>query len=174
MSNLNPKYAKLTDAILAKKITSYIAQCTDLREAMPDVLVSVDCDIDLAHLILGQSDPSRTDLENICTCLADNVTKLKTHQKRIAQEELERAQALAARAQERVDLAEKELSAPPAPQTINGGGLESLKREFFNQNVPATSEMHTVPFGFYKGVYKYGSDMDGRPDFIARNLNTQE
>ncbi len=52
------------------------------------------------------------------------------------------------------------------------GNLEKAKRSFFNNDHPGfVSEINSKPYKFYKTSYKYSSDYDGRPEFIARNLN---
>ncbi len=53
------------------------------------------------------------------------------------------------------------------------GNLEGFKRAFFNKDYEtATNELNAKPYLYFLAKYKYGNDNDGRPDFIAKNLNT--
>ena len=57
----------------------------------------------------------------------------------------------------------------PVYSTITN--MENLKREFFNKeyvNFQESIKQH--PFKMYQANYKYASDNDGRPEFVARNL----
>jgi hypothetical protein len=52
------------------------------------------------------------------------------------------------------------------------GNLENAKRAFFNNDYDGfIKEINEKPYKFFVCNYKYSSDFDGRPDFIARNLN---
>ena len=49
--------------------------------------------------------------------------------------------------------------------------MEDIKRAFFSKEYDAAYELiKQHPFKFYKGCYKYCSDNDGRPAFVAKNL----
>ena len=57
----------------------------------------------------------------------------------------------------------------PVYSTITN--METIKREFFNKEyVNFQESMKQHPFKMYKAKYKYSSDNDGRPEFVARNL----
>lgn len=57
----------------------------------------------------------------------------------------------------------------PVYSTITN--MENLKREFFNKEyVNFRESMKQHPFKMYQANYKYASDNDGRPEFVARNL----
>jgi hypothetical protein len=52
------------------------------------------------------------------------------------------------------------------------GNLENAKRAFFNNDYDGfVKEINSKPYKLFVCNYKYSSDYDGRPDFIARNLN---
>lgn len=49
--------------------------------------------------------------------------------------------------------------------------LETAKRHFFaNQYDDFTKEIENKNLKFYIGLYKYSSDQDGKPEYIAKNL----
>ena len=49
--------------------------------------------------------------------------------------------------------------------------MEDIKRAFFSKEYDEAYELiKQHPFKFYKAQYKYGSDNDGRPAYIAKNL----
>jgi hypothetical protein len=57
----------------------------------------------------------------------------------------------------------------PVYSTITN--MENLKREFFNKEyVNFQESIKEHPFKMYQANYKYASDNDGRPEFVARNL----
>jgi hypothetical protein len=57
----------------------------------------------------------------------------------------------------------------PVYSTITN--METIKREFFNKEyINFQESMKQHPFKMYKAKYKYSSDNDGRPEFVARNL----
>lgn len=57
----------------------------------------------------------------------------------------------------------------PVYSTITN--METIKREFFNKEyVNFQESMKQHPFKMYTAKYKYSSDNDGRPEFVARNL----
>lgn len=57
----------------------------------------------------------------------------------------------------------------PVYSTITN--METIKREFFNKEyVNFQESMKQHPFKIYKANYKYSSDNDGRPEYVARNL----
>ncbi len=52
------------------------------------------------------------------------------------------------------------------------GNLESAKRAFFNnQHDEFTKAIDQKEYKYMKCIYKYSSDYDNRPEFIARNFN---
>lgn len=57
-----------------------------------------------------------------------------------------------------------------------GGVMEGSKFAYFSKEEGKYDEfvglLKSNPFHFYVVEYKYSSDNDGRPDFVARNLNT--
>ncbi len=49
--------------------------------------------------------------------------------------------------------------------------MEDCKRAFFNKEYSTFQEcINKEPYKIYRAQYKYSSDNDGRPDFVARNL----
>ena len=49
--------------------------------------------------------------------------------------------------------------------------MEDCKRAFFNREYHTFQEcINKEPYRIYRAQYKYSSDNDGRPDFVARNL----
>jgi hypothetical protein len=52
------------------------------------------------------------------------------------------------------------------------GNLENAKRAFFNNDYDGfLKEVKSKPYKLFVCSYNYSSDFDGRPEFIARNLN---
>lgn len=65
-----------------------------------------------------------------------------------------------------------EVYTEPTAKFSTIGNLEKAKRCFFNNEFDGfVSDVNTKPYKFFKTIYKYSSDYDGRPEFIARNLN---
>lgn len=57
----------------------------------------------------------------------------------------------------------------PVYSTITN--MEDIKRAFFSKDYDSARELiKQHPFKFYKADYKYSSDNDGRPCYIAKNL----
>jgi hypothetical protein len=53
------------------------------------------------------------------------------------------------------------------------GNLEKSKQAFFNKKYDTfESELAKIPCKFFEATYKFSSDMDGKPSFIASNLNS--
>ncbi len=60
---------------------------------------------------------------------------------------------------------------PPKPKFDCVTNMEDIKRAFFNKDYEAAKSMiMEQPFKFFEVNYKYNSDKDGAPDFVARNL----
>lgn len=60
---------------------------------------------------------------------------------------------------------------PPKPKFDCITNMEDIKRAFFNKDYDIAKTMILAqPFKFYEVNYKYNSDKDGAPDFVARNL----
>lgn len=52
------------------------------------------------------------------------------------------------------------------------GNLETAKRLFFNNDFDSfVKEIKQKPYKLYNCTFKYASDFEGRPEYIARNLN---
>jgi hypothetical protein len=59
----------------------------------------------------------------------------------------------------------------PKPKFDCITNMEDIKRAFFNKDYEnAKSLIITQPFKFYSVNYKFDSDKDGVPDFVAKNL----
>lgn len=65
---------------------------------------------------------------------------------------------------------EEELE-PPKPKFDCICNMEDIKRSFFSKDYEvAKSLILAQPFKYYTVNYKYSSDKDGAPDFVAKNL----
>lgn len=70
---------------------------------------------------------------------------------------------------EEEDLDDEPKEVKPVYSTITN--MENIKRAFFNKEyVEFQENMKQHPFKIYKATYKYSSDNDGRPEYVARNL----
>jgi hypothetical protein len=57
----------------------------------------------------------------------------------------------------------------PNHQTFTN--MEDMKRAFCNNEIDEFIKLlKSQPYLFYKAEYKYASDMDGKPDYVARNF----
>ena len=53
------------------------------------------------------------------------------------------------------------------------GNLENTKRAFFNKEYEVfETELKKIPCKFYYATFRDSSEMDGRPDFVAKNFTT--
>ncbi len=67
--------------------------------------------------------------------------------------------------------ADEEELEPPKPKFECICNMEDIKRSFFSKDYEvAKSLILAQPFKYYTVNYKYNSDKDGAPDFVAKNL----
>ena len=79
-------------------------------------------------------------------------------------------QASKPKKEEEDEVDEDELE-PPKPKFDCITNMEDIKRAFFNKDYEVARTMIMAqPFKFFEVNYKYNSDKDGAPDFVARNL----
>ena len=69
------------------------------------------------------------------------------------------------------DEAEDEVLAEKKPSYSTIVNMEDIKRAFFNDEIENFLKLaKEQPYLFFEAKYKYNEDMDGRPDYVAKNL----
>ncbi len=69
------------------------------------------------------------------------------------------------------DIEEENFNEPVVKYTTIGN-LENAKKAFFNSDFETfKKELTSKPYKYYKCNYKFNDDYEGRPTFVARNLN---
>ena len=156
------KYAKLSDEILFKKISTMKTQINTLL----DFITKNDDTFTFFTASLNEC-YTRNDLENICDELSSGINTLKTKQKEILDKNQEEEKQK--EKQDEEDMKETKIVYDKLTD------LNDLKRSFFNPDNPDFKPFFEVineqQFHFYKGIYKYSDDMKGKFDYMARNFN---
>ena len=158
------KYSKLSDEILFKKISTMKTQSATLV----DFITQHDDTYSYSIPLLTEC-YSRIDLENICDELSVTINTLKAKQKDILDNIQEQERQKEKEKQQEDDVKETKVVYDKLTD------LNDLKRSFFNPNntdfKPFSDVINEQQFHFYKGVYKYSADMNGKLDYMARNFN---
>lgn len=99
-------------------------------------------------------------LDTYINTLNDNITKLN---------ELKKQKETEAKLNVKSD--DEDITDEPKINAETHCSMEEIKRAFFNNEFDTFNELiKQYPFCFYKADYKYASDNDGKPEFMAKNL----
>lgn len=173
---MTSKYSKLSDEILAKKISSMLLQVKGILSFLKEKNVELS---ELENISCDENDyltSERTVLEQNCDKITDAVTALKNKQQIAMKKEKEVPQKTQTQNQTEDDGEENQyVDVKPKYDVITS--LETIKRAFFNPSneeyvsFPFSKQIVEHPFVYYKGTYKYSDDMNNKAEYIARNFN---
>ena len=164
------KYSNLTNDVLIKKITASIKQI----EEHQFFIKNNNIDYEYKQIDSLTNDMTRIDIEHTCDIITECLNKLKIEKSNIVKlleekKKMEEQKKVIINNDDDENYEDKKID---YPVLVN---LEELKRSFFSPDNedyrPFDIIIKENLFKYYKVNYKYSSDMNERPEYMASNLN---